>query len=80
MNIEEIEIRLKKIIEYELGMNTEKINSLSRFREDIELDCLDAVELIIAVEEEFDLSISDIEAERLLTFGDAVNYLTDRLQ
>lgn len=80
MTHDEIERRLKKVLWYELGADIEKITPSSRFREDLGTDSLDDVELTLAVEEEFDLEISDIEAQRLLTFGDAVNYLTDRLQ
>ena len=67
--------RIKKIIVDLLGVEADQVTMEARFREDLEADSLDLVELIMAVEEEFDGQISDEEAQNLTTVGDAVNYV-----
>ena len=71
--------RLKKLVMDELDVSDEMINNKSRFVEDLGADKLDCVELIIAIEAEFGLAIEDADAERLLTFGDALEYIERRL-
>ena len=71
--------RLKKLVMDELGVGEEMINNNSRFVEDLGADKLDCVELIIAMEEEFGLAIEDRDAENILTFGDALEYVESRL-
>jgi acyl carrier protein len=71
--------RVKKIIVDLLGVDEDQITMEARFREDLEADSLDLVELIMAVEEEFDGQISDEEAQKLATVGDAVNYVTEHM-
>jgi acyl carrier protein len=67
--------RVKKIIIDQLGAEGDKVVPTARFREDLEADSLDLVELIMAFEEEFGGEISDDEAQRITTVGEAVTYL-----
>jgi acyl carrier protein len=67
--------RVKKIIVDQLGVDAEKVTANARFREDLEADSLDLVELIMAFEEEFGGEISDDEAQKITTVGEAVSYL-----
>ncbi len=67
--------RVQKIIVDQLGVDEAKVTENARFREDLEADSLDLVELIMAFEEEFGGEISDDEAQRITTVGEAVKYL-----
>lgn len=67
--------RVKKIIVDQLGVEEEAVTEEARFREDLEADSLDLVELIMALEEEFGGSISDEEAQKMSTVGDVMAYL-----
>jgi acyl carrier protein len=71
--------RTKKIIVDLLGVSEDQVTMEARFREDLEADSLDLVELIMAVEEEFGGTISDEEAQQLKTVGDAVKYVEDKM-
>jgi acyl carrier protein len=71
--------RVKDIIIELLGADPEKITPEARFREDLEADSLDLVEMIMAIEEEFSGEISDEDAQKIATVGDAVNYIDTRL-
>ena len=71
--------RTKKIIVDLLGVDEGQVTMEARFREDLEADSLDLVELIMAVEEEFGGTISDEEAQQLKTVGDAVKYVKDKM-
>ncbi len=70
--------KTKEIIVEQLGVDPDKVSMDARFREDLEADSLDLVELIMAFEDEFGGEISDDEAQQLKTVGDAVNYLQAR--
>lgn len=70
--------RLKRLVMDELDVDEKMINDNSRFVEDLGADKLDCVELIIAMEEEFGLAIEDADAEKLLTFGNALEYVEKR--
>ena len=72
------EERLKTIIVDQLGVEAEKITANASFINDLGADSLDIVELVMAMEEEFDLEIPDEEAEKIKTVGDATNYLNER--
>jgi acyl carrier protein len=72
---EETYKKVKKIIVDQLGADAEKVVPAARFREDLEADSLDLVELIMAFEEEFGGEISDDEAQKITTVGEAVTYL-----
>ncbi len=67
--------RIKNIVVDLLGVDTEKITMEASFREDLEADSLDLVELIMALEEEFGGEISDEQAQKITTVGEAVTYL-----
>jgi len=72
--------RVKAIIVEQLGVDEGKVTPEARFREDLEADSLDLVELIMAFEEEFGGEISDEEAQGITTVGEAVVYLEKHLQ
>ena len=71
----DIEDRVKKIVIEHLGVEESKIQSDSKFIDDLGADSLDTVELVMAFEEEFGSEISDSEAEKILTVGDAVKFI-----
>lgn len=71
---------IKAIIVELLGVDEDKINSEARFREDLEADSLDLVELIMAFEEKFGGEISDEDAQKITTVGEAVSYINENLQ
>ncbi|MBV31968.1 MAG: acyl carrier protein [Porticoccaceae bacterium] len=70
-----IEERVIKMVAEQLGVKEEEIQVSSSFVEDLGADSLDTVELIMALEEEFDAEIPDEEAEKILTVGDAIKYI-----
>ena len=70
-----IESRVRAIIADQLGVAEEEIKTESRFIEDLGADSLDIVELIMAMEEEFETEIPDEEAEKILTVGDTIEYI-----
>jgi acyl carrier protein len=72
---DEVFEKIKVIIEELLGSDPEKITLEARFREDLEADSLDLVELIMRFEDEFGGEISDEEAQQIKTVGQAVDYL-----
>lgn len=67
--------KVKKIIVEQLGVEEDEITMESSFIDDLGADSLDIVELIMALEEEFDLEIPDSEAEKIASVGDAVDYI-----
>jgi acyl carrier protein len=67
--------RVRRIIVDQLGVEPERVTMEANFRDDLEADSLDLVELIMAFEEEFGGEISDEEAEKIRTVGEAVTYL-----
>tara|TARA_Y100001970_G_C13990304_1_gene727881 strand:+ start:692 stop:928 length:237 start_codon:yes stop_codon:yes gene_type:complete len=72
--------RIKEIIIDKLGIEEGKITSNARFIEDLGADSLDTVELIMQFEEEFDIEISDEDAEKLTTVGSSVEYIDSKLK
>ena len=72
-------IRVKEIIIDKLGIEETKITNDARFIEDLGADSLDTVELIMQFEEEFDIEISDEEAENLTTIEKSVDYINSKL-
>ena len=75
MTKEEVLAKVTEIIMDQLGAEEEDITLKAKFREDLEADSLDLVELIMAFEEEFGGEISDEEAQGITTVGEAVEYL-----
>ena len=70
-----IEDRVKKIVSDQLGASIDTIENDSSFVDDLGADSLDTVELVMALEEEFDLEIADEDAEKISTVNEAVAYI-----
>lgn len=70
-----IQERVIKMVAEQLGVKEEDVQSTSSFVEDLGADSLDTVELIMALEEEFDAEIPDDDAEKIATVKDAVDYI-----
>ncbi len=75
MTTANIEQKVKNIIADQLGVGEEEIKPTSSFIEDLGADSLDIVELVMAMEEEFEVEIPDEEAENIKTVQDAINYI-----
>ncbi|MCA2980885.1 MAG: acyl carrier protein [Myxococcaceae bacterium] len=75
MTAQNIESKVKAIIADQLGVSEDEIKMESSFIEDLGADSLDIVELVMAMEEEFEIEIPDEEAENIKTVGDAINYI-----
>lgn len=75
MNSEEIFEKVKKIIVEQLGVSETSITMEASFIDDLGADSLDIVELIMALEEEFDMEIPDSDAEKVATVSDVVEYI-----
>ena len=71
----EIQVQVKKIVVDHLGIDESKVVPEAKFIDDLGADSLDTVELVMAFEEEFGSEISDSEAEKILTVGDAVKFI-----
>jgi acyl carrier protein len=69
------EQRVKEIIVEQLGVNESEVKPEAKFVDDLGADSLDLVELVMALEEEYNMEISDEDAEKILTVGDAINYI-----
>lgn len=67
--------KVKEIIVEQLGVDEEEVTTQASFVDDLGADSLDIVELVMALEEEFDMEIPDEDAEKITTVGDAVNYI-----
>lgn len=70
--------KVKDIIVEQLGVDPEKVKAEASFIDDLGADSLDIVELVMAMEEEFDLEIPDEDAEKLKTVNDVQTYLTSK--
>lgn len=75
MSKEEILAKLKPVIAEQLGVDEGEVTDTASFTEDLNADSLDLVELIMSLEEQFGLQISDEDAEKLTTVGEAVDYI-----
>ena len=73
-----LEERVKKIVAEKLSVELDEVIPEASFVDDLGADSLDLVELIMAMEEEFDIEIPDEEAEKLQTVQDAINYIKER--
>jgi acyl carrier protein len=72
-----VEKRVKEIIVEQLGVSEEEVVPEASFIDDLGADSLDTVELVMALEEEFDIEIPDEDAEKIHTVQDAVNYIQE---
>ena len=79
MSSEEIFEKIKEIIVEQLGVADTAVTMEASFIDDLGADSLDIVELIMALEEEFDLEIPDSDAEKVVTVGDVVEYIKDNV-
>jgi acyl carrier protein len=79
VNSEDIFEKVKEIIIEQLGVSETSITTEASFIDDLGADSLDIVELIMALEEEFDLEIPDNDAEKVVTVGDVVDYIKDNI-
>ena len=79
MKLEEVQAKLKEIVMDRLNAEEEQIKPEASFVEDLGADSLDIVELIMGIEEEFDIEIPDEDAEKLTTVGEALNYVKAKL-
>ena len=72
---DEVASKVKKIVAEHLGIDEAKVTEEASFIDDLGADSLDTVELVMAFEEEFGSEISDSEAEKILTVGDAIKFI-----
>ena len=80
MTTEEVFERVKKIIMEQLGAVDTAVTMEASFLDDLGADSLDIVELVMALEEEFDIEIPDTDAEKVVTVGDVVDYIKDHAE
>jgi acyl carrier protein len=79
MSKEDILAKLKPIIADQLGVDEGEVKEDASFTEDLNADSLDLVELIMSLEEQFKLQISDEDAEKITTVGEAVDYISEHM-
>lgn len=75
-----VEERVQKIIAEQLSVSEDQVTSEASFVDDLGADSLDTVELVMALEEEFEIDIPDEEAEKIVKVKDAVNYITSHAE
>ncbi len=68
---------VKEVVVEQLNVNPDEVKEESKFVEDLGADSLDVVELVMALEEKFDIEIPDSDAEKITTVGDAVKYIEE---
>ena len=79
MSSEEVFEKVKRIIVEQLGVAETAVTMEASFIDDLGADSLDIVELIMALEEEFDIEIPDADAEKVVSVGDVVDYIKDHI-
>ena len=75
MSVENVQERVKNIIVEQLGVEADQVKPEAQFVNDLGADSLDTVELIMALEEEFDIEMPDEKAEKIKTVGEAIDYI-----
>ena len=75
---DDVASKVKKIVSDHLGIDEAKVTEEASFIDDLGADSLDTVELVMAFEEEFGSEISDSEAEKILTVGDAIKFIESK--
>lgn len=75
----DIDDKIKKIITEQLGVSPDEVTLTASFVDDLGADSLDVVELVMAVEEQFGLEIPDEDAEKIVTVGHVIDYITKAL-
>ena len=79
MDSKSVETKVIKIVAEKLNVEDKNVSAASRFQEDMGADSLDIVELLMEIEEEFGVNISDEESEKLKTVGDAIKFISGKL-
>ncbi|MCE5393355.1 MAG: acyl carrier protein [Acidithiobacillus sp.] len=77
--MDDIAARVKKVVVEQLGVNEDEVTNEASFADDLGADSLDQVELVMALEEEFDCEIPDEEAEKISTVQQAIDYVSAHL-
>ncbi|MGI6728356.1 MAG: acyl carrier protein [Anaerovoracaceae bacterium] len=72
--------KIKEIIVEQLGIDEDDVTMNTHLMKDLEADSLDAVEIIMAIEDEFDIEVSDEDAEKFQMIGDIVKYVEDNIE
>ena len=72
-----VEAKVKQIVVEQLGVDEDQVTEEAAFMDDLGADSLDTVELVMALEEEFDVEISDEDAEKIQTVKDAISYIKE---
>ncbi len=72
-----VEEKVKQIVAEQLGVDEDQVTEEASFMDDLGADSLDTVELVMALEEEFDIEISDEDAEKIQTVKDAISYINE---
>ncbi len=76
LEVKKVFDKIKKIIVEQLGIDEDKVTMDASFIDDLGADSLDMVELIMAIEEEFEIEVPEEEAENIVTVSDAINYIS----
>jgi acyl carrier protein len=79
VNMDDIQAKVRKILAANLSVPEDSINMDSRFQEDLDADSLDLVEAVLALEEEFDVTIPEEEMEGVKTVGEAINVVLAKM-
>jgi len=79
-NVASVEERVIEIVSEQLGVSKDQINRDTSFIQDLNADSLDTVELVMSLEEEFEISIPDDQAEKIQTVGQAIDYIERELR
>ncbi|AEK57666.1 MULTISPECIES: acyl carrier protein [Acidithiobacillus] len=77
--MDDVAARVKKVVVEQLGVNEDEVTNEASFVDDLGADSLDTVELVMALEEEFDCEIPDEEAEKIATVQQAIDYISAHL-
>ncbi len=80
MDVKEIEAKIKEIIVEQLNVDESEVTPDASFVDDLGADSLDVVELVMAIEEAFDIEIPDEDAEKIRTVKDAIEYVKGKLE
>lgn len=75
IEVSDIRTRLKAIIVEQLGIEAHRVVDSASFSEDLDADSLEVVQIVMEIEEEFDLVVPDVDADRILTVGDAIRFI-----
>lgn len=79
MPLEEVTQKVKKVIAEQLGLQEEEVKQEASFLNDLGADSLDIVEMVMTLEEEFNMEISDEEAEKIQTVKEAIDYIMEKV-